>query len=223
VPWNPEVFSAPALERVSARHRSERLTLVPFFLALMTGEIDAIIGSFASEPEVHDPVRGRVKGAAAFARFAADTNAWLAEREAIVEDVGFIVTPRRRVEEVVLHLDGGAGRIALPVAAASDDAETGGVQEIRLYFSTVPLTGGRANRPPLLQPDPGLRVDGVIGERADWEHCAVTDDGNACALEYNLVDGMLPQAGIAVFVRGAGGRIAATRSYGGERGERLSP
>src|SRR3954471_19113815 len=122
----------------------------------MTGEIGAIIESFAGEPEVHDPVRGRVKGAAAFERFAAQTNAWLAERDAIVQDVGFIVTPRRRVEEGVLHLDGG---VALAVAAASDHDEDGRLAEIRIYFSTWPLTGVRAIRPPLLQPDPDLRVD----------------------------------------------------------------
>jgi hypothetical protein len=266
VPWNPELFSAPALERVSARHRRERLTLVPFFVAVMTEEIDAIVGSFAGEPEVHHPVRGRVKGAAAFERFARDTSAWLAERDAIVEDVGFIVTPRRRIEEVVLHLDGDAGRIALPVAAASEHDEDG-IKEIRIYFSTWPLTGGHAIRPPLLQPEPGLHVPDVVGEheralaagdveaalaafapeasvrepagaahihrgtrelRALYEfffsdggialeHCAVTDDGDACALEYNLVawgrTAMAPQAGLAVYIRGAGGRLAAARVY----------
>ena len=215
MPWNPELFSAPALERVSARHRRERLTLVPFFLALMTEEIGAIVGSFAGEPEVHHPLRGRVKGVAAFERFAGETTAWLTERDALVEDVGFIVTPRRRVEEVVLHLDGDGKRIALPVAAASDHDDDG-ITEIRIYFSTLPLTGSPANRPPLLQPDPNLCVDDVIGDQPGWEHCAVTDDGSACALEYNRVAGMLPQAGMAVSVRGAGGRLAAPRIYASE-------
>src|SRR4051812_50153721 len=103
----------------------------------MTGEIGTIVGSFAGEPEVHHPIRGRVKGAAAFERFAQDTNAWLAEHEAVVEDVGFIVTPRRRVEEVVLHLCGG---VELPVSLAADNDEDGGLFVLRIYFISVPMS-----------------------------------------------------------------------------------
>src|SRR3954468_5120994 len=116
MPWEPELFSTGALERVADRHRRERLALVPFFLGLMTGEIDTIIASFAGEPEVHHPIRGRVRGTAAFERFARETSEGLGGRDVVVEDVGFIVPPHRRVEEVVLHLDGGDGRVELPVA-----------------------------------------------------------------------------------------------------------
>ena len=49
------------------------------------------------------------------------------------------------------------------------------------------------------------------------EHCAVTDDGRSCALEYNLVrwgrTELPPEAGIAVYVRGATGKLAAARIY----------
>lgn len=49
------------------------------------------------------------------------------------------------------------------------------------------------------------------------EHCTVTDDGTRCALEYNClrwgsVD-LSPQAGVAVYERGASGRLAAARVY----------
>ena len=107
-----------------------------------------------------------------------------------------------------------------------------------MYFSSWPLTGRHANRPPLLQPDPDVHAPDVVGEyqralasgdvdailatfepdgymrepaggvyvhrgtdelRALYElffsngggipleHCTVTDDGRACALEYNVV------------------------------------
>jgi hypothetical protein len=49
------------------------------------------------------------------------------------------------------------------------------------------------------------------------EHCTATDDGRACALEYNAVRwgeaDLLPQAGVAVYVRGQGDTLAATRIY----------
>ena len=45
----------------------------------------------------------------------------------------------------------------------------------------------------------------------------VTDDGVRCALEYNLVrwgsHDLPPQAGLAVYERGAGGLLAAVRIY----------
>ena len=268
MPWYPDLFSGPALARVWEDQRRRRLALVPFFPGLMTGETNALIESFAGEPEVHHPVRGRVKGVAAFERFVIETNTWLADHDATVEDVDFVLTPGRGVEELVLHLDGDEGAIDLPVAIASDHDDRGRIIEQRVYFSTWPLTGGHAIRPPLLQPDTGLDELGIVGDyqralsagdaeaavaafepdgyvrepaggaythrgadelRALYElffsngggipleHCAVTDDGRACALEYNVVAWgrtvMAPEAGIAVYVRGDSGKLAAARIY----------
>jgi len=72
MPWGPELFSAGALAQIWEDARRERMELVPFFPGLMTGEIGALVESFAGEPEVHHPIRGRVKGVAAFERFVAD-------------------------------------------------------------------------------------------------------------------------------------------------------
>jgi hypothetical protein len=268
VPWAPELFSAPTLGRILEERRRERLASVPFFDGLRTGEMDALVGSFAGEPELHHPVRGRIKGVRAFGRFASEIEAWLAERNVTVEDVNSILTPRRGVEEVVLHLDGGDGRIELPFAVVADHHEDGRLIEFRIYFSSWPLNGGHAVRPPLLQPDEDGQEPDVIGEyqRAlaagdaeatvaafetdayvrepaggrhvhrgtdelrglyelffsngggiPLEHCALVDDGRACALEYNVVRWgkaeLPPQAGVAVYVRGQTGKLAAARIY----------
>jgi hypothetical protein len=49
------------------------------------------------------------------------------------------------------------------------------------------------------------------------EHCSVTDDGSVCALEYNVVrwgmTDLRPEAGVAVYVRGESGKLAAARIY----------
>lgn len=49
------------------------------------------------------------------------------------------------------------------------------------------------------------------------EHCTLTDDNHACALEYNVVrwgrTELPPQAGVAVYVRGQSGKLAAVRIY----------
>ncbi len=234
----------------------------------MTGETDALIESFAGEPELHHPVRGRIKGARAFEAFIAETNHWLAQRNVSIEDVERVVTDQRGFEEVVLHLDGEDGRVDLPVAVVADRLPDGRVGEVRIYFSGWPLNGRHANRPPLLQPDPELREPDVVAEyqralaagdveaivsafepdgyarepaggehihrgpdglRAFYEllfsngggipleHCSVTDDGRACALEYNVVrwgkTELPPEAGVAVYVRGESGKLAAARIY----------
>ncbi|WCB94362.1 hypothetical protein DSM104299_03096 [Baekduia alba] len=268
MPWAPELFSAPALQHVLDKYQRERLRSVPFFDGLLAGEVDALVESFAGVPEVHHPVRGRIRGEGAFRRFISDMNSWLAARAVEVEHVNFLITDPRGIEEVVVHLDGDHGRVALPMALAADHDERERIVELRLYYSLRPLTGRREHRPPLLQPDLELRApavvdqhqralaagdvdailaafepDGVLREpdgdghvhrgadelRAHYErcfangggipleHCAVTDDGRACALEYNMVawgrTALAPEAGLAVYVRGDSGRLAAARLY----------
>lgn len=71
--------------------------------------------------------------------------------------------------------------------------------------------------------------DGTTGLRAFYEllfsngggialqHCALIDDKRACALEYNVVRWgkmeLPPQAGVAIYVRGESGKLAAARIY----------
>ena len=267
MPWLPELFSAPALEQLQQKQRHE-VVIVPYFDGLLSGDLDALIESFAGEPQLHHPVRGRVKGVRAFRTFVAETNHWLAQRNATVDDVERVVMKRRGFEEVILHIDGETGRLDLPHALVAEHDPEGRLEELRIYFSTWQLAGHHMNRPPMLQRDPELRESDVVGEyhralaagdadaivaafgadgyarepaggeyvhrgrdglRAFYErlfsngggialeHCAAIDDGRACALEYNVVrwggTELAPQAGVAVYERGAGGRLAAARIY----------
>jgi len=268
VPWVPELFSAPALQHVLDERRRDHIGAVPFFDGLRTGEIDALVESFAGVPEVHHPVRGRIRGEAAFRRYATETMSWMAERNVAIDDVTFVVTNPRGIEEVLIRVDNDGGRFGLPLALAADRDRDARIIELRIYFSTWPLTGRHANRLPLLQPDGDLPQPDVVGEyqralaagdveavlaafepdgyvrepagdryvhrgtdelRALYEryfsngggimleHCTVTDDGRACALEYNAVawgrTELSPEAGLAVYARGDSGRLAAARIY----------
>jgi hypothetical protein len=267
MPWTPELFSAPVLQRVEEKWARELVT-VPFFDGLLAGELDALVGSFAGEPELHHPVRGRIRGARAFEAYVTETNAWLRRRNISVEDVEYVVAGRRGFAEVVLHLDVEIGRVELPVAVVSEKQSDGRILELRIYYSSWPLTGRHANRPPLLQPDPELRASDVVAEyqRAlsagdvdaivaafepdgyarepaggqhvhrgpdglhafyellfsndggiTLEHCTLIGDQRACALEYNVVrwgrTELPPEAGVAVYVRGQNGKLAAARIY----------
>ena len=55
------------------------------------------------------------------------------------------------------------------------------------------------------------------GGGIELEHCALVHDGRACALEYNVVrwgrTELPPEAGVAVYVQGESGQMAAARIY----------
>ena len=196
----PELFSASALDHILNRRRKRRLRSVPYFDGLMTGETEALLGSFAGEPELHHPVRGRIKGVAQFERFATDTRTWLAERNVTVEDINVIITPRHGVEEVVLHLDGDDGRIALPLSLAADHDDGTHISELRVYFSTWPLTGGHAIRPPLLQPDPGVEEPDIVG---DYQRALAAGDAEAAVAAFEPDGSVREPAGAAYLHRGS--------------------
>lgn len=165
MPWMPELFSAPVLERIHQEAADARVSApVPYFDGVRSGETEALLESFAGEPELHHPIRGRVKGRRAFEEFVAYTNAWWVSSNVVTAPVQRLITPRRGVEETVLTFDGDHGRIELPVGIVADRTEDGHIVELRLYYSTWPFTGRHANRPPVLQPDPDLREPDVVGE-----------------------------------------------------------
>jgi hypothetical protein len=269
MPWFPDLFSAPVLERIRSQAADVRAAApVPYFAGVTSGETAALMRSFAGEPELHHPFRGRVRGRGAFERYVADTNAWLIQRNGVIGDVKRIATALCGIEETVVTLDGEQGRVELPVAVVADRNDDGRIVELRIYYGTWPWPGRHCNRPPLLQPDPGIQLPDVVGEyqralaagdaaaavaafepdayvrepaggayvhrgREELaalyelffsegggilqEYGALTDDGRSCALEYNVArwgrTELPPAAGLAVYVRGSTGKLAAARIY----------
>jgi hypothetical protein len=223
MPWVPELFSAPVIAQFEAKQR-RRVEIVPYFDGLVAGEVDALVGSFVAEPRIQHPLRGLIEGEYEFREFVADTERWVREREARVEDVNRVVLERRGFEEVVVHLGGARGPVDLPHAMVADHGPDGKIEEIRVYFSTRPLTGRATERAPLLGGDPELPLPApaaayLAEERrhgVDLEPCALVEDGDTCALEYNAhrpgTDAPI-QAGLTVFELGADGALAEARSY----------
>ena len=268
MPWVPELFTAPALQALEEK-RHRKFETVPFFDGILTGEIDALIGSFAGEPELYHPVRGRIRGRREFEAYVRDTQAWLTERNCAIEEVLTIHGKSRGSGEAILHLDGGEAPVDLPVAIAADRVRDGHLVELRVYYSSWPLTARHANRPPRAAArseaasagcrgrvparrwrpgistrswtrsnrtatpasppaaDSSTEATGALrafyeqmfsnGGGITLQHCGLIDDGQACALEYNVVGWgkteLPPQAGIAVYVRGQTGKLAAARIY----------
>jgi ketosteroid isomerase-like protein len=268
MPWIPELFSEPVLERLREKWELERLEAVPYYDGLMSGEIDALVSSFAGQPVLHDPLHGRIKGVQAFESYVARLSSFLAQHNMSFDAAEDVITEARGFEEFVLHLDGIDGRYEVPVAIVADREPDGRLLELRVYHSMWPISGRHVHRQPLLQGDPDLRpsdvvadyqralaagdLDAVLGTfepdayarepagaeyfhrgpdglRAFYEHlfsndggiplehCSMIDSGRECAIEYNVVSWgateLPPEAGVAVYVRGDSGKLAAARIY----------
>jgi hypothetical protein len=164
MPWLPELFSAPVLEQLQEKWERERLEAVPYYDGLMSGEHDALIRSFAGEPMLHDPLHGRIRGARAFEAYVTELRSWLASVNMSFQPVDDVLTETRALEEVVLHLGGEAGRVAVPVAIVADRDSDGRLRELRVYHSLWALRGYHVHRTPMLQPDPELRPLDVVAE-----------------------------------------------------------
>lgn len=186
MPWLPELFTAPALQRVLDERRRDTLVAVPYFDGLMAGDPGPLVESFAGEPEVLDPVRGRVKGASAFRGFVTEASAWLRQHHASVEDVEHVILGEHGFEEVVLRFDSDRGTVSLPVAVVADRRPDGLIDEVRVYFSSRLLTGRPATRSPVLQPDPDLRPEGIVGQ-----YLRAVADGEADAMAATFEPGGL--------------------------------
>ena len=164
MPWDPQQFSAQLVLELARARDVETLGAVSYFDGLLAGDPDALVRSFAGVPELHHPIQGRVRGVEAFTRYVRATADDLRARNAEVASIDLIVTGPRTIEEVVLSYDGDEGRVQLPVAIVADRQRDGLIDELRIYFSTWPITGGHAARPPLLQVDPGLDEPPIIAE-----------------------------------------------------------
>ena len=131
---------------------------------LLTGDRYRLLGDFAAEPAIDDPLGGRVRDVASFNRFFDERQAWLVERQAGVELLRSTSKDQRTVCETLLHLQLPAGEIALPVAVVGELTAHNRLRAIRVYHSQWPLIGAHRLRPPLLPLDPALALTDVIAE-----------------------------------------------------------
>ncbi len=129
-----------------------------------------------------------------------DTKSWLAERNVTVETMNTVLAPGRGVEELVLHLDHDDRRIELPLSLVADRNDDARILELRMYFSTWPLTGGHAIRPPVLQPVPGVREADVVG---DYQRALAAGDVDGAVAAFEPDGFVREPAGGAHVHRGA--------------------
>jgi hypothetical protein len=114
---------------------------------------DPILAHISGEPDLNAPRYGEVYGIKAFSAYFGAESTWLHEHQAQpVQVINTIVTDERIIAETVVDMVNDAGdSIDLPIAIVAD-VSSGGIDALRIYHSTWPLTGKHALRPPILQP-----------------------------------------------------------------------
>jgi hypothetical protein len=160
MPWIPELFSERVLEEWRERQARQKIVDVPYYDGLVAGEPDALVAAFSGVPEVHHPVRGRLKGELPLRVYATEVAGWFGARSAEARELLHVVGPERGFEEVVIASPAGSLALALVI----DHRDGSHLDEIRIYFSVHAFIGHRTTRQPLLQPDPDLRLPPVIAE-----------------------------------------------------------
>ena len=131
---------------------------------LLTGDRYRLLGDFAAEPVINDPLGGRVRDLGAFNRFFDERQAWLVARQARLEPLRTTRKDQLTVCENLVHLQLPEGEVALPVAVVGEHTAHNRLQAIRVYHSLWPLIGAHRVRPPLLPRDPALKLTDVIAE-----------------------------------------------------------
>jgi ketosteroid isomerase-like protein len=129
------------------------------------------------------------------------------------------VDGRRHLRPAILdpgpaHLGDVVGRYQAALAAGDTEAIVGTFEPDGYYHEPIGPHYAHEGTPELRSFFARcFSAGGGIG----LEHCAVTDDGVRCALEYNCVrwgsHDLPPQAGIGIYERGPDGLLAAARVY----------
>ena len=241
---------------------------VDYMALLEHGDAARLSRAFAGTPIIDDPRLGHIEGREALDRFVSESAVWLDNHVARTMRIATTKNDLREVQESVVGLEMEEEPWFLPVAVVLDRTTGGGLRAIRVYHSMWPLIGHHQVRPPILERDASIALEGAPadyqralaagdvdailasyepnatarepsggpysytgadnirkiytmmfsnGGGIPLEFCTATDDGTGCAIEYNAVRWgkaeLPPQAGVAVYVRGKSGRLAAARIY----------
>ena len=209
---------------------------------LVAGDVDELVGLLDPDATVDEPMSGSASGPS-LREMLTDRSVWLRARGASVLPVRSTSTGVRAIDESLVHLeaaaDGPSAAVDVPFAVPpllpGDPAVelSDFVRDYHRALGAGDLAGIMAAFAPdgcAREPAGGEYVYcGVEALRAFYSmlfgngggihliHCTATDDGIACALEYTADQWgrtvMPPQAGVAVYERGSGGRLAWARIY----------
>ena len=133
-----------------------------FFRYILNGDISIIMHAFTGTPRIDTPLSGDISGEDAVQAVLLRKQVWLAARKAIIHHKSTTKSATRVVSEFVFSLVMGGQRTDLPVALVMD-VQDEKLTAVRMYHSTLMLTGTPKLRAPLLAPSRTPDEPEVIG------------------------------------------------------------
>jgi hypothetical protein len=159
---------------------------------------------------VDAPIIGRARGLDAITASLRSAATWLAQRGASYGRLAITTGVDRDVTEGELTLTIDGRSVALPVAVVAEKRKEREV-ELRVYFSTRPISGKATLRAPLVAPSSEVVLPQVVGD-----HAAALDKGDVmAALACFEVDGALRESNGTSHARAGDLKDHYTRLFGG--------
>jgi hypothetical protein len=154
-----------------------------YFPALVSADAEQLVRRLGDRATVDDPIFGRKSSMPALEQFLQEIAAWLGKHAASFDKTAFTMGSDRDVTEGNLELTFEDKRVAVPVAIVAERRPEREV-ELRLYYSTKPITGTHAVRSPLLPQD-----DQVLVPPSVAAHLEALARGNVAAVVASFENG----------------------------------
>jgi hypothetical protein len=182
--------------------------------ALASAQAEPLARRLGDRATVDDPIFGRTNGMPALGRFLEEVAAWLGKHSGAFEKVAFTLGSDRDVTEGLLSLTFDSRRVTVPVAVVAERRREREV-ELRLYYSTRPISGANAVRSPLLPQDDEVAVPPPVSA-----HLEALGKGSLDGIVASFEnDGALRDAEGASFAKAGGAlRTHYEQLFGGKAG-----
>lgn len=133
------------------------------FRMLLAGELSVARLYFAGTPSVADPLEGDTAAGVDWQHLLKAKSRWLRAHKARLQPLAVTRGPVREVAEAIAYLRVEKRTVPLPIAVVAD-LDGGKWKSVRVYHSTLPLTGKSPARDALLPSDPALVIPDVVGK-----------------------------------------------------------
>ena len=140
--------------------------LSEIYLPTLATQPEQLVRRLGERATVDDPIFGRTGGMPALGRYIEEVSAWLGKHAGTFEKTAFTLGADRDVTEGTLTLTNDGRRVAVPVAVVAERRKEREV-ELRLYYSTQPISGSHAVRSPLLPEDHEVLVPPPVAAHLD--------------------------------------------------------
>jgi hypothetical protein len=162
---------APSLGNCDSAERGEPTALKGwlsdvYFPALLEDALGPLMTRLGQRATVEEPMFGRASGLSALEGLLESVQEWLAKSKATYDRGQFTTGIDRDLTEGILNLTLDDRKVELPVAVVAERRRSREVG-VRVYYSSLLVSGKTATRAPLVQPSSDVMVPELVKDHLD--------------------------------------------------------